>query len=169
MKDPYSVPKTMQATYDAITALTDDFCRPKLNEEYADMCRQMTAKLCRKRPSPLTSGRPKNWAAGIIHAIGTVNFAFDRSQTPSIAVTDISDHFAIGKSSPANKSKEIRDLFNIGLMEPEWTIPSRMDKNPMAWYIQVNGLIVDARSLPRHLQEVAYEKGLIPYIPADRA
>jgi hypothetical protein len=42
----------MQATYDAITALTDDFCRAKLNEEYADMCRQMTAKLCRKRPSP---------------------------------------------------------------------------------------------------------------------
>lgn len=168
MKDPYSVPKTMQTTYDAIIALTDEFCRAKLNEEYAAMCRQMTAKLCRKRPSPLVSGRPKNWAAGIIHAIGTVNFAFDRSQTPSIAATDISDHFAIGKSSPASKSKEIRDLFNIGLMDPEWTLLSRMDSNPMAWYVQVDGMIMDARALPRHLQEIAYEKGLIPYIPADR-
>jgi hypothetical protein len=168
MKDPYSVPKTMQETYDAITALTDGFCQAHLNEEYADMCRVMTAKLCRKRPSPLASGRPKNWAAGIIHAIGTVNFVFDKTQTPHITVPDISDYFGIGKSSPASKSKEIRDLFNIGLMEPEWTLPSRMDSNSMAWYVTVNGLIMDARSLPYHLQVEAYNKGLIPYIPADR-
>lgn len=168
MKDPFSVPKTMQETYDTITALTDGFCQEMLNEEYADMCRVMTAKLCRKRPSPLASGRANSWAAGIVHAIGTVNFAFDKSQTPHITVPDISDYFGVGKSSPANKSKVIRDMFNIGLMEPEWTLPSRMDRNPMAWYVMVNGLIMDARSLPRHLQEEAYHKGLIPYIPADR-
>jgi hypothetical protein len=38
----------------------------------------------------------------------------------------------------------------------------------MAWMISVNGFIVDARRLSREIQEVAYEKGLIPYIPADR-
>jgi hypothetical protein len=168
MKDPYSVPKTMQETYETIIALTDGFCRAKLNEEYADMCRVMTAKLCRKRPSPLAGGRAKNWAAGIIHAIGTVNFAFDKSQTPHITVPDISDHFEVGKSSATSKSKEIRDLLNIGMMEPEWTLPSRMDSNPMAWYVMVNGFIMDARSLPYHLQVDAYNKGLIPYIPADR-
>ena len=54
MKDPYSVPKTMRETYEAITALTDDFCRARLNDEYADLCRRMTAKLTRKRPSPLS-------------------------------------------------------------------------------------------------------------------
>jgi len=32
--------------------------------------------------------------------------------------------------------------------------------------IQVNGLIVDARHLPRDIQEEASRKGLIPYIPA---
>jgi hypothetical protein len=168
MKDPYSVPKTMQETYDAVIALTDGFCQTQLNEEYADMCRLMTAKLARKRPSPLARGRAKNWAAGIVHAVGTVNFAFDRSQTTHISVPDISDYFKVGKSSPTSKSKEIRDLFNIGLMDPEWTLPSRMDSNPMAWYVSVDGFIMDARHLPRHLQEVAYAKGLIPYIPADR-
>ena len=35
--------------------------------------------------------------------------------------------------------------------------------------IQVNGLIVDARHLPRNIQEAAYRKGLIPCIPGDRA
>ena len=168
MKDPYSVPKTVQARYDEITALTDGFCQAKLNEEYAEQCRLMTAKLCRKRPSPLASGRAKNWAAGIVHAVGTVNFTFDKSQTPHITVPDISDYFSVGKSSPASKSKVIRDLFNIGLMDPAWTLPSRMDSNPMAWYIMVDGLILDARHLSRHIQEAAFNKGLIPYIPADR-
>ena len=43
-----------------------------------------------------------------------------------------------------------------------------MDSNPMAWYIMVDGMILDARSLPRHIQVAAYEKGLIPYVPADQ-
>jgi hypothetical protein len=168
MKDPYSVPKMMQDTYESIIALTDGFCQEILNEEYADMCRLMTAKLCRKRPSPLASGRARNWAAGIVHAIGTVNFAFDKSLTPHTTVNDLSGWFQVGKSSPACKSKVIRDLFKIGLMEPEWTLPSRMDSNPMAWSIMVNGFVVDARYAPRDIQEIAFAKGLIPYIPADR-
>ena len=168
MKNKYSVPKTMQETYKAITILTDGFCEKQLNEEYADMCRQMTAKLCRKRPSPLASGRAKNWAAGIVHAVGTVNFAFDKSLTPHITAPDISDYFGVGKSSPASKSKVIRDMFNIHMMVPKWTLPSRMDSNPMAWYVMVDGVIMDARRLPRDFQEFAYEKGLIPYIPDDQ-
>jgi hypothetical protein len=51
MKDPYSVPQNMQEIYTAVTDLTDSFCREKLNEEYADMCQLITARLCRKRPS----------------------------------------------------------------------------------------------------------------------
>jgi len=165
MKDPYSVPKAMQATYETISLLTDDFCQAKLNDEYADMCRQMTAKLARKRPSPLASGRPQNWAAGIVHAVGTVNFAFDTSLDPHITAPEISKFFGVGKNSPAAKSKLIRDLFDIGLMEPEWTLPSRMDSNPMAWFIMVDGLIVDARTMPLEIQIMAYDQGLIPYIP----
>ena len=38
----------------------------------------------------------------------------------------------------------------------------------MAWMIQINGLIVDARHLTRDFQEEALRKGLIPYIPADQ-
>ena len=39
----------------------------------------------------------------------------------------------------------------------------------MAWMIEINGFIVDARNLKREFQEEAFRKGLIPYIPADRA
>ncbi len=33
--------------------------------------------------------------------------------------------------------------------------------------LSVNGMIVDIRNLPREAQEMAFEKGLIPYIPDD--
>ena len=168
MKNPISVPKAMQEKFVDVTHLTDNFCQEKLNEEYAEMCRLMTAKLCRKRPSPLAKGQTKIWAAGVIHAIASVNFAFDNSQTPHIKSPDISNYFSVGKGSPASKSKLIRDLFEIYLMDPEWTLPSQLDTNPMAWSITVNGLIMDARYAPREVQEIAFAKGLIPYIPDDR-
>jgi hypothetical protein len=31
-----------------------------------------------------------------------------------------------------------------------------------------HGLLVDLRDMPREVQEIAFEDGLIPYIPADR-
>jgi hypothetical protein len=33
---------------------------------------------------------------------------------------------------------------------------------------EVNGMLVDLRHMPREVQVIAYEKGLIPYVPADR-
>ena len=46
-----SVPKTMQARYDQIVALTDEFCRQHLNDEYRDLARAMAAALCRNSNS----------------------------------------------------------------------------------------------------------------------
>jgi hypothetical protein len=45
VKSPHSisVPKTMVANYDAVAALTDTFCRDKLNGEYRDLARAMNA------------------------------------------------------------------------------------------------------------------------------
>lgn len=159
------VPQKLRPIYDAIISLTDGFCRAHLNEEYAAICRSLTAKLSRKRPSPLETGRVNTWAAAITHTVGRVNFLFDKSQTPHIRADDLAKLFGLSQSTVGNKSKQIMDLLKIGLMEPEWTLPSRMDSNPMAWMISVNGLILDARSLPREIQEAAFRRGLIPYVP----
>ena len=48
------VPKDIQTRFDDITQLTDAFSQTYLTEEYANLCRQLTATLCRKRPSPLS-------------------------------------------------------------------------------------------------------------------
>jgi hypothetical protein len=53
-------------------------------------------------------------------------------------------------------------------MDPHWTLRSRMEHNPMACMVRVNGFITDARSLTGPLQEEAYRKGLIPYLPDEK-
>src|SRR5437764_1278807 len=54
-----SVPKIMLPVYGKIVGLSDDVCDKHLNSEYRDLARAMTEALCRKRPSPLTSGQPR--------------------------------------------------------------------------------------------------------------
>ena len=148
--------------------LTDAFCRDHLDADYVALCRKMAGVLARKRPSPLIRGKPESWACGIVRTIGWVNFLDDRSQKPHMKLTAIDKAFGVAESTGQGKSKAIRTMLKIRSFDPDWTLPSRMDQNPMAWMIEVNGLPVDARHLPREAQEEAFRKGLIPYIPADR-
>jgi hypothetical protein len=162
------VPKPMQATFDAIVALTDTFCRAHLDEEYAQLARQATAALCRKRPSPLATGNAKTWACGIVYALGSANFLFDKSQQPTMRAADLCAGFGVSQSTGSAKAKAVRDALDMGQMDPQWYRPSKMEDNPLAWMIMVDGFAVDMRQMPREVQEIAYEKGLIPYIPGDR-
>jgi hypothetical protein len=155
----------VQPAFEEIAGLVDAFCREHLNDEYADLCRRLTEKLARKRPSPLVGGRPNTWACGVVRTIGWVNYLDDRSQQPHMKLTAIDKAFGVGESTGQGKSVLIRKMLKIRPMDPEWSLPSRMDRNPLAWMIQVNGFLVDARFLKREIQEEALRKGLIPYIP----
>ncbi len=159
------VPKDMQARFEEIAQLTDAFSQAYLNDEYAQLCRELTATLCRKRPSPLVRGKATTWACGIIHALGMVNFLFDSSQTPHLSASQIWEYFELSSSTMQAKSKQIRDLLGMDPMDPDWSTPSMVDKNPLIWMLEVNGLIIDVRQAPREIQEAAFRKGLIPYIP----
>jgi hypothetical protein len=103
-----------------------------------------------------------------VRAVGWVNFLGDPSQTPHLKMADIDEGFGVSEASGSAKAKAIRELLKMRRFDPEWTLPSRMDDNPLVWLLNVNGLLVDTRQAPREAQEVAFQKGLIPYIPADR-
>ncbi len=164
-----TVPATARPAYDAVVALTDGFCREHLNGEYEALCRKLAGALARKRPSPLLGGKPTTWACGIVRTIGWVNYLDDSSRKPHMKLTAIDRAFGVAESTGQGKSKAIRTLLKIRTFDPHWTLPSRMGENPMAWMIEVNGFIVDARHLKREFQEEALRNGLIPYIPGDRA
>jgi hypothetical protein len=162
------IPKAMAEKFAAITTLTDAFCDEKLNDEYREMIHQVVGALARKRPSPLLRGTEKVWAAAAVHAVGRINFLDDPSQTPHCKPRVIYDFFGIAESTGQNKSREIREALGMGSFSPEWTLPSRLTKNPLVWMLKVNGLMVDIRRAPLELQRMAFEKGLIPFIPAEQ-
>jgi hypothetical protein len=83
-------------------------------------------------------------------------------------MTEIDHGFGVSEASGSAKSKAIRDLLRLSPFDLEWSLPSRMNDNPLVWMLNVNGLLMDIRHAPREAQEVAFQKGLIPYIPADR-
>lgn len=167
-KQSESVPRSVEPFYSAIVKLTDAVCKEHLNNEYAELARRLAATLARKRPSPLVRGRPEVWACAIVYALGTVNFLFDKTQTPHLRADELCALFGVNQSTAANKAKLIRDMLKMYQLDPRWCLPSMMDKNPFVWTVQINGLLVDIRHMPREIQVIAYEKGLIPYIPADR-
>lgn len=151
-----------------IMTIIDKVCTEHLNEEYADMARKLAARLARKRPSPLLRGRVDIWACGIVYAVGTVNFLSDKSFEPHLSAEELCRTFGVNKRSGENKARDIRKMFGMHQMDPQWTLPSLIGENPLVWMLEVNGIIVDIRDTPREIQEIAYAKGLIPYIPADR-
>jgi hypothetical protein len=181
-KKPKSQPKTLvrlvggrsasgeaKELAEELIKLTDAFCKQFLNEEYAQLCRKLAETLSRKRPSPLLSGRLETWASGVVRTIGWVNFLHDPSQTPHMTLSSIDEAFGIAESTGAAKLKAIRTMLRIHQFDHKWSLPSKMDENPRVWLLEVNGLLMDIRHAPRELQEAAFAKGLIPYIPADRA
>jgi hypothetical protein len=164
-----NIPKAMTEKFAAVTTLTDAFCTRHLNEEYRQLIHRVVGALARKRPSPLLRGKENVWAAAAVHAAGRVNFLDDSSQTPHCKPKVIYEFFDIAESTGQNKSKEIRDLLKMGYMSPAWTLPSQIADNPIVWLVQVNGFAVDIRYAPIELQRLAFEKGLIPYVPAEKS
>ena len=162
------VPKTMSARYMEIADIIEKFCDEKLNAEYKDICLRALAKLCRKRPSPVVSGKARTWACGIVYAIGSSNFIFDKSQPINMTAGEISDWFGLSKNTAGGKAAEIKNLLNLSYFNTEFLLKDHIEDNPMIWYLQVNGYFVDIRQMPRGAQEEAFRKGLIPYIPADK-
>lgn len=160
-----NVPKDLQERFEAISQLTDEFAQAHLNDEYALLCRELTATLARKRPSPLPQGKAPTWASAIIHALGMVNFLYDPSQTPHVQPSEIWEYFGLSASTVRAKSKQIRDLLRISQFDPDWTLPSKVGENPLIWVLEINGLLIDARHAPRAIQAEAFRRGLIPYVP----
>jgi len=159
------VPSAVREIFDDIVARTGAFCLRHLDEEYAGLCAELAAKLARKQPTPLTRGDRDVWAAGIVYAIGRVNFLSDPSQTPHLRTDELAQLLGVKQTTMANKGRLIMDTLGIGLMDPEFSRRAMIERNPMVWMLQIEGLLVDARHLPEPVQVELHRHGLIPYVP----
>ncbi|HEY3395634.1 MAG TPA: DUF6398 domain-containing protein [Lacipirellulaceae bacterium] len=162
------VPAEFRQVFLELVSLTDEFCNERLNAEYQELCREMAISVCQDG-SPVARGKRASWASGIVYSVGWVNFLGDPSQQPHVRSEDIAKWFGVSMATMLSKARTIREGLDLMALDPAYTLPSRMDDNPLVWMLELdNGLIIDMRHAPREAQIAAYERGLIPYIPADR-
>lgn len=159
------VPENVNISFTSVCNTIARLCKAKLNEEYFQVSVELAAKIARKRPSPLLNGNANTWAAGIVHAIGMVNFLFDKTQTPHLTSLELCEWFGLSQSTISAKSKVIRDMFRINQLDTKWCLPSRLEQDPMAWLVSIDGYIFDIREADYETQRIAFEAGIIPYIP----
>lgn len=136
-----------------ILELGKEFCSTKLDEEYFELTERLVRKLGRKRNPPFETGQPQVWAAAIIHALGTINFLFDKSFEPYVSIDDINLFFGTSKSTTGNKSKQIRDMLKLNLWDKEFSTKKMQSSNPYASLVMVDGLIVQVDTLPEQYQQ----------------
>lgn len=165
MPDPRDgVPPHWLARYDEIVALTDAYCAAHLDDEYRDAVREMAGLLCQDG-TPGARGKAAGWAAGLVAAVAWVNYAAV-AQGP-LTQEMIGRAFGVSVGTVGRRLGELRDGLQIVWMDPTWTVPSRLDDNPVIWLREIDGLFQDLRLAPRRVQEQAFQDGLIPWIPAD--
>ena len=149
------IPKTVRPQVEQVLQITDALCAQHLDGEYAALCRKLTGRLARKRPSPLARGDLRIWAAAVVATVGYVNFLHDPAQSPHLTADELSELLDVRKTTMANKSKLIRDLLGIGRMEVELCRRELLTHHPLAWLVEGNGLLVDIRSMPPEIQAEA--------------
>jgi len=166
---PPPVTEKAKAQYEKVKTLMQTVCNEHLNSEYYDMSLKLLDKFLQLYPDRLERGQAKSWAAAMVYTIGRVNFLFDASQTPHLSASDLCQAFNVSQGTASKKSSEVMDYFDMMQLEPEWTLPSMIDQNPFIWMVMTgDGMIQDIRNAPREVQVLAYERGLIPYVPADK-
>jgi hypothetical protein len=152
----------MRERAQAIIDITDRACHEHIDDEYAEIARRLVARLARKRPSPLARGDARIWSAGVVYAAGQINFLFDPTQTPHLTAKELAERLEVVQTTMANKAGLINRTLDIGIFEPELTRLALLEQHPMAWIVEIDGLLVDARMLPTELQAEARRLGLIP-------
>lgn len=137
----------LQARADEILALTAEFCRLHLDNEYAALCQKLIGKMSRKRDVPFVAGRTDIWAGSVIYALGQINFLFDSSRRPHVKEADIARYFHSTTTTLGMKAKAIRDMFKLRRWDPEFSTKRTVASNPFAGMVSINGLIVPVSML----------------------
>jgi hypothetical protein len=147
-----------------IVGNTDNFCKAHLNSEFRDICRALAVTIFQEG-LPVTSGKAASWAAGIVGSVGFVNFLGDPSQPYHMTMDEMAPKIGVSPATLHNKAKVIRDSLGIRRMDPRFSTKEMIDRNPLVWMVDYEGIPFDIRRAPRKVQEAAFQKGLIPYLP----
>jgi len=132
----------IQEKTDQLINMTTEFCEKYLDDEYAGLCEKLIQKMSRKRKVPFLSGRIDIWAAGIIFALGRINFLFDKSSSPYTTRDELCTFFTTSKSTASQKARNIIDMLKLTYFDDDFSTKRTLENDPFKDYIMVDGLIM---------------------------
>ncbi len=115
------ISKKYDEVIDKIKSFSDEY----LNESYKNVCSNAAKVLFDQNEEAVKKGKSISWAAGIVHAIGSINDLFDSKEEPYIKATDLYKAFEVSSSTVNAKSKEVKTLLNISENDEEYMINSK--------------------------------------------
>lgn len=154
MRDKATIEKKKQRLIEMTTAFCDEY----IDEDYRQLCEKLIQKISQKRNVPFLYGRMEIWAAAIVHALGQINFLFDRNFDPYASTDDICNYFGTSRSTTSQKAKKIRDMFKMRYWDPEFSTKHMKENDPFADLVMMNRLIVDIKDLHPELQKILRKK-----------
>lgn len=129
--------------------LTTGFCDAYLDDDYKQLCEKLILKMSRKYNVPFLRGLMEIWAAAIVHAIGSINFLFDRSFEPYVSSKDMCNFFGTVQKTISHKAKYIRDMFKMRYYDKEFSTTYMKKRNPFSNLVMENGIILYRRNSSR--------------------
>ncbi len=137
------IPPKLRARFREIIEVTDRFCLERLNEEYRDLCRDMAVAFCQPG-TPVSRGKAAAWAAGIVYAIGWVNFLMDPASEPHATAEEIAQGCGVSSATMHARNRELRHGFDLDRLAPDWCLERNLDLSPflqMAMNLHQLGLL----------------------------
>ncbi|MDO5518699.1 MAG: DUF6398 domain-containing protein, partial [Clostridium sp.] len=122
------ISKILADKYEEVVEKINSFSNEYLNEEYKSICIEATKLLFLNNETTVKKGKSFSWAAGIVHAIGSVNGLFDSKEEPYIKALDLYKEFGVSSSTGSSKSKEVKSLLDISEDNSKWIV-SKADKS----------------------------------------
>lgn len=123
------IPDALRPAVQRIREKLEPVCEAHLTDEYLELC------LCLLRDACLVGaevgrGKPEAWAAGLVHAIGRVNFLFDPAMKPHLPAKELPGLFSVSKGTVQTRSAQLCDEFDLGPWSVRFMTEEMRQKTP---------------------------------------
>ena len=143
----------LQKRRDQLIHLTSEFCDQKLDEEHKELTRRLIHKLYDQTKRPFESPNAKQWASGIIHAIGSANLLFDDSFEPYIHEKDLMDFFGVDQVVIFRNSTFVTEQLDLDIFDKGPSLHEIDKGNPLKDKITLDGIPIRIDLLSSKLQK----------------
>ncbi len=140
-----------------ILDLISAFCAQKLNVEYFELCMKLQRELSENGSNQLDTRTAQDWAAGIVHAIGSLNFLFDKASPYYLADDEMNEAFGTDAETVSYLSLQIRHEMGFQPFDPNYSIHDILDSDSLEQLVMVDGSLISLDQLPDEYRSMVHE------------